>query len=294
MRRIYWFAPFNKRRVYEGRKNRPPKARKLQLNHVRPDGPAFAEIQAAFLERGWTYGGLLPNSPPSLQDLAVHGQRPPLLPNDGSLTRGDLVVMVGNPAPHALQQKDPVRIERGHTTLEQKTEEILAVHYEVLARSHIRLTEPYARLLRPGYENRADITFTKYGDFAWYHECECLNKMGKQQFDRKDRRTAVYVLNLPEIPSLRGAGLFLAFGPSGNHTLALCYRLRTDLGHLLEAPNFTILEISNAEQPARPTDLRFVSDWTFETILQAQPRVPTAPRRPQQRPPPPAGQGSTT
>ncbi len=281
MPRLFWFTPYNKRH----------RGRKLRLNHVRPDGPAFAEIHAAFHERGYTYGGLLPNSPPSEKELKLHGNQPPLLPNEKLLGRGDLVVMVGNPAPHAPQQGDPIRIERGHTTLEQKTEEILGVHFEVLARSHIRLAEHYANRLREPYRNRADITFTKKGDFTWYDLCQRLNNTDRQSFERKPRRTAAYVLNHPALPSLRGAGLFLAFGPSGNHTLALAYRLRTDLRGLLDEPNFTLLEVSNAVQPPRPTDLRFVSDWTFEIVLREPPRVPTAPRRPTQ-PSPPASPGS--
>lgn len=291
MARIFWFAPLNKRRVDAARKGRKPRVRKLQLNHVRPDGPAFAELQAAFTARGYEYGGLLPNSPPQPRELELHGGQPPLLPNEELLRRGDVVVMVGNPAPDAVQQGDTIRIERGHTTLEQKAEEILRAHFEVLARSHVRLIPHFADHLRDPYRNRADIFFTSYGDFAWYDRCQRLNNTDLQSFEGKPRRSAAFVLNHPALPNLRGAGLFLAFGPSGNHTLALAYRLRHDLGHLLEQPNFTLLEISNVVQPSRPTDLRFVADWTFEVILQAPPRVPPAGPRPA-RPRPPAGPGS--
>ena len=260
----HWFAPYNRRR----------KKRKLGLNHVRPDGPAFAEIQAALYELDSHYGGLLPNSPPSEDELRRHSGPPPLLPNDGSLGRGDLVVMVGKPGLDEERQNDTIRIERGFTTLENKVEDILREYFEVLARSHIRLQRPYANQLRKPYGNRSDTTFTEYGQYAWYKECKTLEGTDVQKFDAKDRRTAAYVLNLPEIPTLRGADLLLAFGVSGNHTLALACRLRADLIHLLREPNFTILEISNAVQPERPTNLRFVSDWTFEIILQARPRVP--------------------
>jgi hypothetical protein len=264
MPKYHWFAFYGRRR----------KGRGLKLNHLSPDGAAFAEIQAALHKLGYEYGDLVPNRPPSLVDLLAHGGNPPLHVVDESLfRRGDLIV-VPQRAPIDPDKRN--RVERGFNTLEEKILEIPRVFFDQLTRLHWRLWPEYAAQLREPYRNRADLWFKANGVHAWYHKCSCLNGTGAHEFNtRKERHTAAAVLHVPEVPSLHGAGVLFFFGPGGEETLAWARRLRTDHLDLLREPGFTLVEMTPSEaRPERAFNIRFFDAWTIDIVLQARARVP--------------------
>jgi hypothetical protein len=262
MPRHHWFAFFGRRH----------KGRRLKLNHLTPDGAAFAEIQAALYKLGYEYGDLIPNPIPSEEELRAHGGKPPLHVVDESLfRRGDLIVVPRRPP---LDDISRIRFERGFNTLEQKILEIPRVYFDQLTREHQRLWPEYAAQLREPNQNRADIWFKRNGVHAWYKKCSRLNGTDLREFAAKDRRTAAYLLHVPEVPALHGAGVLFVFGPGGEETLAWARRLRTDHLDLLREPGFTMVEMTPGDtRPARASNIRFLDTWTIDIVLQARARV---------------------
>lgn len=252
----------------------PRKGRPLRIHRHRPDLAAFCEVQPVLHALGYEFGDIVPNFPPSEKAMEEHGGAPPLLVVDDSfLGRNDVIVV-----PTRLPLDDHPEVNRIHfgrafTTLEQKVLDVVRAHFGRLRRDRIDLQPEYATQLREPYRNRAQVSFKQHGNDPWYKQCSRLDGTDLQKFGPGDRRTAAYLLNVPEVPSLRGH-LLNFFGPSGPVTLGWAYRLRRDFAFLLREPGFTVVEITGAVVPERPTSLRFFESWRIEIILQARPRVP--------------------
>lgn len=263
----------------------PRKGRKLRVHLHRPEMGACFALLGALCPLGYLPGELSLNFPPSEAEMEQHGGKPPLLVIDESfLRRGDLLMVLGRPPlDDDEKKKNRIRSKRGFTTLEQKVFDVCREHFELLKRDHVRLQPEYAAQLREPYQNRADVWFKQHGIDPWYKQCSRLNGTDFQRFGPKEQRTAAYLLNVLDVPSLR-TGICIEWGPSGPVTLGWAHRLRTDYAHLLKEPGFTIVEISGAVVPERPTSLRFFESWKIEIVLQARPRVPVR-RSPQPSPP---------
>jgi hypothetical protein len=240
------------------------------------DPAAFFEVMAALVARGYRAGRAIYTYPLRLRELQALQQQhrlgrlqlPPL--DLGFLGPGHLIV-VPTRIPLSDFVFDLKRMLRPPLNL--LNARIMALgwlYFEYLARSSSRLTAPVASLLRPGYENRAMIQFQQ-NKGALAVKCWRLDGGGGQKFGAKQARTMGWVLYLKDVPSLLGADLLVFWGMGGVETLALAHHLRTGLGHLLDAPGFTMIEFERAVRPDHPGDVGFASDWRPEIILRCEP-----------------------
>jgi hypothetical protein len=254
-------------------------------SHLR-DGGAAAELGALLVERGLRYGRLIPNRLPrpeefrekraELEGASHHGRRhvEDVVTyreiQDSFLEPGDLVVVPTRPPLNDLDHQDKVRSQPGFTTLEQKIFRECRDYLDVCSRSHVRLTPAAAGLLPPDLADRADITFRQVKE-PWYRVLKRLDgRVRPSRFSDRARRTAAYLLYLPEVKTLRRAGLLVAFGMGGDQTLVFAHRLRTDLESLLDRPGFTMVEMTAPDDATAWGGLAFAHDWKMEPVLQME------------------------
>ncbi len=240
------------------------------------DPAAFFEIVAALVERGYRAGKAIYTYPlrtRELQDLQQQHRlgRLRLAPLDLRFLGSGHLIVVPTRIPLSDFVFDLKRMLR--PPLNPLNARIMAIgwlYFEYLARSSSRLTAPVASLLRPEFANRAKIQFMQ-NKGALCVKCWRLDGGGYQRFTAKEARTVGWVLYLKDVPSLLGADLLVFWGMGGVETLALAHHLRTGLGHLLDAPGFTMIEFDRAVRPDHPSDVAFASDWQPEIILRCDP-----------------------
>jgi len=240
------------------------------------DPAAFFEVMAALVERGYRAGRVIYTYPRTtrelreLQRLVRLGQLR-LAPVDLDFLGPGHLLVVPTRIPLSdwvFENKKMLRSPLNE--LDAKVMAIGWLYFEYLARSASQLTARVASLLAPEYANRAKIQFMQ-NKGALCVKCWRLDGGGYQEFSAEDARTLGWVLYLKDVPSLRGADLLVFWGMGGVETLALAHHLRTDLGHLLDAPGFTMIEFSRAARPDCPSDVGFASAWQPEIILRADP-----------------------
>jgi hypothetical protein len=256
------------------------------VEHHRPDRPhgfpglrdpaAFFEVMAALVARGYRAGRALYTYPVRVRELQALEQqhrlgRLHLAPLDPRvLGPGHLIVV-----PTRIPLSDYVFILRRmlRPPLNELNARILSIgwlYFDHLARSSIRLTAPVASLLPPEYANRAEIRFQQ-NKGALAMRCRRLDGGDRRKFGAQEARTMGWVLYLKDVPGLLGADLLVFWGMGGVETLALAHHLRTGLGHLLDAPGFTMIEFDNAVRPDHPGDVDFAAQWRPEIILRCNP-----------------------
>ena len=250
------------------------------------DGAAFAELGAWLSRRGFEYGRLIPNRLPrpeefrekraELEGASHHGRRhvEDVVTyreiQDSFLEPGDLVIVPTRPPLNDLDHQDKVRSQPGFTTLEQKIFRECRQYLDVCSRSHVRFTPAVAERLPGNFADRADVTVRQVKG-PWYRVLKRLDGRGRpSRFSDRPRRTAAYLLYLPEVKTLHRAGLLVAFGMGGDQTLVFAHRLRTDLEPLLDRPGFTMVEMTAPDDATACGGLAFAHDWKMEIVLQME------------------------
>jgi len=273
IQRLYdWFAYFNGLR--EGRNLKP--------HHVR-DGAAFAELCVTLQRRGFEYGRMVPNGPPTdaefrarlaevraarsdgrrhkIEDVVTYREL-----DDTFLEPGRKLVVPTRPPMDDLDHGDKVHSQPGFTTLEKKIFIILRAYLEICSRAHVRLASAIANQLDADYADRADITFGQV-KAPWYKHLTRVD--GRRRLvPSKVHKTSAYVFNLEALESLHGADLLVAFGLGGTQTLVLAHRLRNDLAWALDHPGFTMFEMTAPDEATASGGLEFADQWKFDTVLE--------------------------
>jgi hypothetical protein len=268
--------------------------RNLKGHHLR-DGAAFRELCVALDDRGGRYETTFRNGPatPAMRrhyeqiiTKLVEANEQPLIedvveyqPVDESFLEKVKLLVVNTRIPmNDIQQGNKVTVQPGFTSLEQKVIRACRPYLEVCARSRVRLSEALAARLPNEFADRADIRFRAY-DEPWYTELHTLNPSDRQRRPKPSgRRTAVYVLQLPSVPALKGTDLLVVWGQGGTQTLALAQRLRTDLSFVLDSYGLSMIEMVLPERAAllkgesrRMEPFRLLDaaqDWEAHVLLQ--------------------------
>jgi hypothetical protein len=246
------------------------------LSPVPPDGGAFFEVAAALARRGGRFGEVRYSRPSSRPEVERQRRELCLEKLDHSfLGRGHVLVVPTRIPLSDLLFENNRMMWIGFNDLTAKIVEIVWLHLNILARCHVELVTDLASELLPGFENRACIeVFQNKG--AFYKKCRRLDGGGRQNFRRRDARTAAFVLHLKEVPTLNGADLLIFFGMGGIETLALAHHLRTDLAHLLDESCFAMIEFSEATRPLTLPDSSYATTWRPRVILHTEPRLPAS------------------
>jgi hypothetical protein len=254
--------------------------RRLKPHHVR-DGAALADLSVPLARLGLSYGHLVPNGPPTPEEYsaqraaaldAVSGGGQQRIEDVATYTRidesflqpGDMLVVPTRPPMDDIYHGDKVHSQPGFTSIEQKIFQACRPYLQVCSRAHIRLSLSAAGWLPDAFANRADVTFYQIKE-PWYLKLARLDGGGRRA--KVSGQTAGYVLYLPALESLRGAGLLVVFGMGGTQTLVLCHRLRSDLAWLFDEPGFTMIEMTAPEDEPAFNGLEFAHEWKLETIF---------------------------
>ncbi len=260
--------------------------RYLKPHHVR-DGAAFAEHSVAFQRRGFEYGRLIPNGPPTpeefwtrqaqvnaareaeterrTENIVAYNQT-----DDSFLKPGDTVIVPTRPPLDDLYHGDRVRSQPGFTSLEEKVFRLMRSYIDVCSRSHVKLAPDVAARLPAHYANRADIVFRQTKE-PWYKQLTRIHGGNRTTFVKASaRRTAAYVLSLPRVESLHGADLLVAFGMGGTQTLMLSHYLRRGLAGVFDRPGFTMFEMTAMDEATSSGGLECADRWNMEVVLQME------------------------
>jgi hypothetical protein len=269
----YWFA------FYQGRLE----GRYLKPHHLR-DSVAFRELSVALDARGGIYVTRIPNGPAtstkikhyksSIRNL-VNANENPLVEDvvdyeavdESFLKRGQLLVVSTRIPMNDSQQEDKVQVAPGFTSLEQKIIQVCRPYLPVCARSRVRIADPLANQLSPEFADRADIQFHAYKE-PWYTMLRTTHPGAPRRRPKRGlRRTAAYLLQLPEVEELNGADLLVMWGQGGTQTLAFAQLLRNDLSRLVGQYGFSMVEMEAPESdPFRLLDS--LSDWKVHVLLE--------------------------
>ena len=245
--------------------NKRRKGRALKPANIR-DALANSLLQDAFRQSGFRVGTPILNSPPSHEELEANPNPPVLAIDYSALLAGDRMVVTTRLPADDRDQEDKLQIERGFTSLEEILFRLVRVCTKKCSRSHVTLSDLVAAALPPAYANRADLHFNLYRN-ANYRYVQTANFTRKQEF-KGDPRTAAFLVHFSCVRELRDISVVIAWGQGATETLVWCYRLSTDLRHLLEKPGFVMVEMSNLVCPTRPTGLSFANEWRIDPVLQ--------------------------
>lgn len=283
-REFDWFAYLN--RVRDGRR--------IDYSQTR-DGGAFAELQTGLTERGLRYGRLVPNGPPTrevyrenerrikaalqspsgrrIEDLAEYSEIA-----ERFLERIPLVTIITRLPLDDRLYGDKRASSPGYTSLEQKIFRLCRPLFPLDARSRLRIARELAEQLPAEYANRADITFRQNTSAATYKELRVHPNAKATELSASESRSALYLVHLEGVESLRGAGLLLCFGMSGWFTMGFAHRLRYDLSWLLDGPAFAMLEVQLRDVSVTGRDEHFSDRWEINVLLETKelPAIPDA------------------
>lgn len=259
MREFHTFTFFLPRRV-----DRP-----LKVFQQR-DLAAAMELLPALSRMGYGYGEPILNFPPETPLVAGQRGQAPHPVDLAFVERGDLILQTTRPPMHDEEEGDRKRVERADTDLERWLFHLWGRYLDRCARSHVRLRKSLHPQLPKGYETRRDMAFRE-AIGAPYKELNDCAGSGWRKKPKGERRTAVFLLHLEEAWK-GGPGFLGVFGMDGTATLAWAHLLGRDLADLLEEPGFVFAEMKKADIPARPTNLRWVSEWKVKVLVRRRPR----------------------
>jgi hypothetical protein len=225
--------------------------------HLLRDADAFTELAAVLFAQPYEYGGPLISYQHRSIDL-------------GELTPDDLIVLTTRPPLDDDRTDVHKASKRVDSPLEQKVIfDGLRPYFEVCARSLVILERSLATRLRPGYENRAWVSYRVHGESAVYKGLKSdANDLRRAQPPPPDDHTAAFFVRTPplggSLPSL-----LAAFAMSGTDELIWARILRTRYASMLTSPTprFVMAEILLKDVPPRPVDLSFCDDLPVEIIL---------------------------
>ena len=154
--------------IFEFFCNPRDRSRKRTVLQTRDLGAAW-ELVAAFCELGYRLGRQLLNYPPPV------GKKPELLEIDRSgIDAGDIVLSATRHPKSDEVQGDRRRVPKGYTTLEQMTDAVWDLYFDILSRSHARLQPWLHPYLPSGYENRREAFFlqSEHANYALLNACD--------------------------------------------------------------------------------------------------------------------------
>ncbi len=238
---------------------RHAKERPLKL-HQRRDLCALSELEFALLERGFRHGEPIFNqSPPDWPaDRSFEMDLPPL-------AHGDRLLQCMRLPINDLEEGPKRKIALANTTLEKIFFAASKPYIDWSSRTHMRISPGLQALIRPGFEDRREMSFRQKGWGAPYYELNALDGRGWRKH-KGPRRTALFLIHVESLWK-DGPGYLCAFGMDGCTTVVWAYRLARDFQHLLDKPGFVLAELELGEIPAHATDLRFCMDWKIEPLL---------------------------
>jgi hypothetical protein len=227
------------------------------------DLAAALELHGALGTRGYAVGETLLNHPPPGPDRGPQALLPMQLDRLGT---SDLVVTVTRPPLSDRSHGDAKQVRRGWTALEGRILELWGRYLDVIARSHVRFEDRWRAALPPGLEDRRDMVFrTREG--AFYKRLNACDGRPARAVPSAPR-TAAFLLResciWPNGPDYLGI-----FGMDGTSTLLWAWQLRNVVSDLLDEQGLTMVELKGGELPERPTDLRWMADWSVEPVVVA-------------------------
>lgn len=227
--------------------------------HQVRDGDAFLELLPLLNQQGYRYEGLLLNPPSNKREDA------PVV-DTSFLSANDLIVLTTRPPLHDLEAGDKRSIRRSYTNLEELIfAAIKPKHLAYSARSRIVLSESIAQKLKPDFKDKADIVFHSSvgSSYLRYRRSE---DEAYHNHPRRDKRTAVYLIQVPAIwPD--GPKLLVSFAMAGTETLIWNHLLRTRFSEWLDSYEFLMAELILRPVPQKPVDLLFAADWELTPML---------------------------
>lgn len=224
------------------------------------DLAAALQVLAALEAEGFRMGEILLNHPP--QGPQRDGAVPSAQVDLAAVRAGDLITTFTRPAASDPEWGDRKSLRRGHTDLEERILWFWRQHFDWLARSSMRLSEPMRELLPPALADRSAASF-RMRQGAFYLERNSLD--GRPRRRTRERRTAAFLARVPELwPG--GPGYLGLFGMDGISTLGWATLLRHRHPELLRK-RFVMAELCVSEIPERPTELSWMQGWTVEPVL---------------------------
>ncbi len=234
--------------------------RDLRIFQLR-DVAAAMDVVGALEEHGYRYGDTLLNAPGG----APPAQGEPLYPIDlTGIGAEDLILTITRPPLSDIEWGDRKKVHRAWTDLEQSVLDSWSEILEDIARSYVSLARKMRNYLREGFESRQAVRFREC-EGAPYLEWNARDGQGFQKL-RRENRTAAFLLHRDELWQ-GGPGYVGVFGMDGTTTMAWANILRHRHSELLEKPGFTMVEITGAPLPERPTRLDFTQSWAVDVIL---------------------------
>ena len=220
------------------------------------DGEAALFLMAALAERGYRFEDTYLNYP---------SPGPDLIPVDlGGLQPTDLILLCTRPPMHDRVAGDRKEIRRSYTTLEDKLfKGPLAEHFEVCARSELRLT-PSTAAISPEIAKRRTILFRQHRG-AMYQSYGAPDTGDWTHFKDRQPLTAAFLV-YSEHAWPGGPAFLVAFGMGGTETLVWCRLLATRFADLLCTTSFAMAELRAISNPEHPESTRFADSWEVELL----------------------------
>jgi len=235
----------------------PPHDAKRIQRFVCRDTIPHLNVAVALQQMGFEPGDIILNWPRNpREDASV------LVPIDADLGRNDLVVYLTRPALDDGEWDTRRQLTRAYTDLEDHALGECRPFFTHLDRGEMRLDPRIQALLPAGYAGRSWISFYQRM-WATYKELH-----GRDANDErpKERRTAAFVLNVPQLWD-DGPALLCAFAMDGAIAAGWSSILRYKHPEWLLAPGFRMVELIVTEIPEQPTHPRFGLDWQIEELI---------------------------
>ncbi len=252
--RVHPFSYFNQ--GFDSKGN--PKSGSVR-QFERRDAAASFEILRPLVERGYGLGEALLNYPPDERDPKE------LLSVDVSgVAPEDLILVTTRPPKEDARQGVRKRVPQGYTNLEQYIFQTLDVYLEDCGRDIVSLSSACAAELEEKWESFATMEFKQRDPGALVRHRAYHARRWHQSKNRND--TLVFLIHTKHLWK-GGPGLMVAFGMTGDTTLAWAYQLGHRRAQLLEEPRFLMARMTCDGAPQRHTSSRWAEDLPVEIIL---------------------------
>jgi len=222
------------------------------LIHQLRDADASLKISGVLSNLGYRFGGLLFNYPANADRT---------IPVDSSFLRpGDLLLLTTRPPLDDELDRTRSRLQRSHTTLEDKVFACLEQYFHHCSRAEVVLTKSLASRLPKQIAERREVVFREYGGAF----CERYSGRTRR---RHLLTTITYMTFTPEAWP-KGPGLLTVFGMGGPETLIWAHVLRTRFAHLVCSRSFVMAEMTEQVVPSGELDLSFSDRWQVNLLAE--------------------------
>lgn len=224
------------------------------------DGAAFAELNEALRERGWTFDTHICNYPyrEGNGDVILGPEHFRFIRPD------DLIVQTTRPPLHDHLTDNRKQIPRSLSHLEKAIFAEMDSFFEFLCREQVRLAPALLDRVSPDTPGRFHFRQT--------HDAR-LSKIGSRDPQKRDtimKPTAYWSLGFfIHLPAIRdyGCRFIASFGMGGFETLVWNRLIRMNHGDWLDQPRFVMAEIDLNHLPERPLTLRFAHDVPVRMLI---------------------------